>query len=185
MAAQVYYAEDALLERLRPALTREGQPHPVVELRSWPGKPEAYRLTHPVGAVLLMYRGGKFPEGTGLVAWAAEFELGLLARNLRTHQPDESSPDVGTGAYDLLEACRQALAGYEPPGGAGPVSVRSETYTGANDGVWGYSMRLTVPMVSVIVPPAVAGPFTALDPSELPALAGVELQHPADFFPPV
>jgi Gp37 protein len=183
MAAQIYYVEDALLARLRPALTREGQAHPVVELRSWPGKPEEYKLIHRVGAVLLMYRAGKFPElahvvRPALIEWPAEFELGFMARNLRTHQADDASPDAGTGAYDLLEACRVALQGHDLPETAGAISVRSETYTGHREGVWGYSMRLTVPLISVFDVPAVPGPFTAGDPSPL---VDLQLQHPAGY----
>lgn len=186
MGSLIYQTEDALLERLRPALTREGQPHPVVELRAWPGRPEDFRMTHPVGAVLLMYRSGKFPDlatvvRQGLVEWDAEFELALLARNLRTHQVDDASPDAGTGAYDLLQACRTALMGFELADFAGPVSVRSESYTGHREGVWGYSMRLTVPLISVLEVPAVAGPFTTADATPL---GDLQLQHPADFFPP-
>lgn len=184
MAAQITYIEDAILARLRQALTRAGQAHPVVELAPWPGRPEDYRMTHQVGALLVMYRGGKFPQKTGLVEWPAEFELGLMVRNLRTHQARPGSPDDGTGAYDLLEAARVALAGFELPSAAGPAFVTAETFTGRREGVWGYSMRVTVPIVSVLPVPEVAGPFIAVATDPAPELASVELQHPADYFPP-
>lgn len=176
--------EDELLARLRQALTREGAAHPVVDLLPWPGRPEEYRLVHQVGALLVMYRGGKFPQRVGLVEWPAEFELGLLVRNLRTHQARAGSPDVGTGAYDLLEACRVALAGFELPGAAGPAYVTAENYTGHREGVWAYSVRVSVPMVSVLPVPEVAGPFVAVGTEPPPELADLQVQHPADFFPP-
>jgi Gp37 protein len=185
MAALITRIEDEVLARLRPALTREGQPHPAIELLPWPGRPEDFKMTHPVGALLVMYRSGKFPQGTGLVEWTAEFELAFLVRNLRTHQARAGSPDVGTGAYDLLEAARVALSGFELAFAAGPAYITSESYTGHREGVWGYSARLSVPMVSVLPVPEVAGPFAPVATEPAPALADVEYQHPADFFPPL
>lgn len=184
MAAQITYVEDDILARLRQALTRGEAPHPVVDVQPWPGRPEEYRMVHPVGALLVMYRGGKFPQKHGLVEWSAEFELGLMVRNLRTHQARPGSPDDGVGAYDLLEAARVALTGYELPSAAGQAFVTTETYTGRRESVWGYSMRLSVPMVSVLPVPEVAGPFVAVATDPVPAMVSAELQHPTDYFPP-
>jgi Gp37 protein len=184
VSAVITRVEDDILARLRQALTRADAPHPVIDVQPWPGRPEDYRMPHPVGALLVMYRAGKFPPGTGLVEWTAEFELGLMVRNLRTHQARPGAPDDGTGAYDLLEAARVALAGVELPSAAGPAFVTAETFTGRRESVWGYSMRLSVPMVSVLPVPEVAGPFVAVATDPAPELASVDLQHPSAFFPP-
>lgn len=184
-AAQVTLVEDDLLARLRQALTRAGQPHPVIDVQPWPGRPEEWRMVHPVGALLLMYRGGQFPAGPGLVQWSAEFELGLMVRNLRTHQARPGAPDEGIGAYDLLQAVRVALAGHEPPSAAGPVHVARESYTGRRDAVWAYAVRLAVPMVSLVQVPEAPGPWVSPVPADpWPALHTLELDHPDDYFPP-
>jgi len=185
MAALITALEDAILARLAPALTREGDVRPIVELAPWPGRPNEYRMVHPIGAVLVMYKRSKYPgEPNGMVEWSAEYEVGLFARNLRTHQAvGDSHPDFGTGAYDLLQACRDALAGVELPHSAGQLALTSEAYAGYKEGVWAYTLGFSIPMISVIEPPEVAGPFTDALAANAAPLADLELQHPAAYFP--
>ncbi len=184
MPAHIAHIEDALLDRLRQALTRAGQAHPVVDVRAWPGRPSEYRMVHAIGAALVVYQGASFSgDGKGLSPWVADFEVALFARNLRSHQPNAESPDSGTGAYDLLAAIRAALQGWQLPQATGPLMLKREAFSGHTEGVWAYSLRLSVPLLAVLDVPDVAGPWTDAVCADAPALAGVALQHPAEFFP--
>lgn len=174
---QITRVESAIVQRLTTVLTKPDQAHPMVEVRSWPARPQEWRMTHPLGAVLVIYKGATWPKGKqrGLVSWPAEFELGVFARNLATHQPAADSPDAGTGAYDLLAVCRAAVGGWQPADAADPITLVREQYEGHRDGVWGYALRIAVPLMSVMGECCAGGP----------AFVQGGMHHPQDFFPPL
>ena len=109
--------ENAVIARIAAALTLVGQSHPKVEVRAWPDRPRDYRMTHPKGAALVIYRGSKYAHHATagqLVSYEDEFELGLISRTVR----EANTPDATDAAEGLLHPAgrsvhplRLALAG--------------------------------------------------------------------------
>lgn len=145
----VSHIEDELVQRLALALTRPGATAPRVDVASWPGRPDDYRMDHPVGAVLVIYKGADYADAStdaGPVAKLAEFELGVIARNLRAPNGPGIDRAQGLGAYELLAVCRQALMGWQPQRASQAVQMRAESFTGQAQGKWSYSMHVAVPV---------------------------------------
>lgn len=158
--------EAAIVARIGAALTLPGQAHPKVDVRAWPERAREYKMTHPHGCAMVIYKGSKFAQDQStaglLVTYEAEFELGLISRTLREANLP-SVADVGgtasTGIYDLLESCRIALLGWQPALAAGAVRLRSEDFDDYVEGTWGYSLRFLVPMMTVAERPCPPGPW--------------------------
>lgn len=148
--------EVAIVDRLKAAFTELGKPHPTIDVIAWPGRPDTYKLSHPIGACMVIYNGTKYDDSHAMAGQAvygdAEFEIGILARTLREHQPPQGSASdaLGTGAYDFLAVCRQALAGWRVPEAAGHVRVQKDSFTAYKEGEWGYSLFITMPTMTVI-----------------------------------
>lgn len=153
--------EAALVERLSAALTAPGQQHPVVDVASWPGKPDDYRMTHGVGAVLVVFQGTR-PQGQvqrGLNPVTHEFQIAVLSRSLR--EPNVQSPDAsrGEGAYQLIQIVLMALLGFEVPNAAGPVAMTEASFSGHDQGVWTYRLSCQIPGVWVMPIECPPGPW--------------------------
>lgn len=167
--------EAAIVARIAAALTLPGQAHPKVDVRAWPERARDYKMTHPHGCAMVIYKGSKFSQdqatGGHLVAREADFELGLISRTLR--EPTAGTgpaggtgqADAGVGAYDLLESCRSALLGWQPAQAAGVVRVLSETFDDYVEGTWGYSVRFVVPMLQVADRACPPGPWADTGPN--------------------
>jgi hypothetical protein len=148
--------ESEIVARLAQALTLPDQSLPKVEVRAWPDRPREYRMTHPKGAVLVIFRGGVYThQATAgqLVRYEDEFELGLISRTLRDAASAQDSSDAasGVGVYDLLETCRNTLLGWTPQSANGPARIVRVDFDDYAEGVWTYSLRFSIPMV-VIAP---------------------------------
>ena len=142
--------ENAIVARLSVALTLPGQAHPKVDVRAWPERPRDYRMAHPHGAALVIYRGSKFTHRATagqLVPYEDEFELGLVSRTLR------DAPGTVEAAWawasDLLQTCRETLMGWVPQFASGQVRVISIEFDDYVEGTWGYSLRFAIPMTTV------------------------------------
>jgi hypothetical protein len=96
--------EDGLVALLGSAL-------PDIKVEPFPDDPDKYRLTHPHGAVLVGYGGGRFGKPYTLAGTAqeqrVEYQLVIKVRRLRSH----------VGAYGVLRAIRVALSNRKRPGG--------------------------------------------------------------------
>jgi hypothetical protein len=166
MPSPMQLLEEAIVARLAAAFTQPGNTHPCVDVQSWPDRPDAYRLAHPLGACLVMYRGTTFSDGEALggqiVEWPAEFEIGVMARTLRAHQLPVA-PGTGSatpsGAYDLLQVARSACLGWRPEVAQRAVRPRREVFNSYHEGVWGYSFHIAVPMVTVVAVEDASGPW--------------------------
>ena len=196
--------EAAIVARIGAVLTLPGQTHPKVEVRAWPERAREYKMSHPHGCAMVIYKGSKFAQDQStaghLVAFEAEFELGLISRTLRepnapsgsdaasfTAGPPqgETAPSGGsavhavtsvgatssTGIYDLLETCRIALLGWQPDQAAGAVRLRSEDFDDYVEGTWGYSLRFLVPMMTVAERHCPPGPWAVDGPNSCCTLA--------------
>jgi Gp37 protein/Domain of unknown function (DUF1834) len=153
MASLIQQVEAALVARLAEAFTTPGKPHPMVDVLAWPSDPRTFKMQHPVGACLVIYRGRADDDSSAMagqrVEQEASYEIGILARTLREHQPPQGA-ELGTGAYDLLDTCRKALMGWRVPVASGVTKVKKDAFDDYIEGVWGYTIQLTVPLMTVI-----------------------------------
>jgi len=101
-----------------------------LKVEAFPDKPEAYRLTHSHGAVLVGYSGSRMPDPFVLAGNAQkrrlEFQLVVKVRSLREH----------AGAYAVLETIRIALAGRDIRGAR--FYPAREQFEDVSNGVWTY-----------------------------------------------
>ncbi len=149
--------EQALVQRLAAAFTPPDGAQPSVEVSAWADEPRAYGTNHPAGACLVIYRGSSFSATDAisgqLLAWQAEFEVSVLARE---HQSAEAD---APGAHGLLHIARAALLGWRPDQSAAALRLQREALEDYADGVWRYSLRIGVPMVSVAPVEDARGPW--------------------------
>lgn len=105
-------------------------------IEALPDDPQAYRLRHQRGALLVGYRGAEYTEDLSLDEDVAQrrtlhFDVLVLARALHNH----------AGAYAHLEAVRAVLVGYAVEG-FDQLVARGEQFLGHSDGVWTFSLTL-------------------------------------------
>ncbi len=86
-----------------------------IEIAHYPDRPETWRLTHRVGAALVMYKGAQYGDlldtATIIQERKLEFEISVMMRDLGWAvggDPSGTSP----GAYAIIEAIRTALTGF-------------------------------------------------------------------------
>ena len=168
MVAQVNAIADmeaALVQRVRQALTPAGAAHPIVDVASWPDKPDSYRVSHPVGAVLVVYQGSAVERAQGqLMPVQHTFALRLLTRTLRHPSTNTDQARAGSGTYQLLMACRLALTGWKPAADCDPMVVLRTGFADYVDGVWHHELTATTDsawLVPVECPP---GPWITEGP---------------------
>lgn len=146
--------ENAIVERLRAAISS-------IEVARFPGEPGDYRMTHRVGAALVVYRGSTYGEVTDTAAVAQErrmeFDVTVLVRDLGWGAgggPSGTSP----GAYAILESVRLALTGFQVPGARKMRLVRERfVERDRQGGVFIYV--ITVALSTVVVEPSIGTDF--------------------------
>ena len=146
--------ETAIVTRLQAMVTS-------IEIVHFPDNPENYRLTHRIGAALIVYRGSEYGPLEDTAAIIQErrmmFDVTVLVRDLGWSvggPPGATSP----GAYAILEAIRAALTGYRVPGARKTYMVREKfVKRDAEGGVWIY--LLTVGLVTMAVEPSTSEDF--------------------------
>ncbi len=133
--------EAAIVARLREMVTS-------IEILHFPDNPKTYRLTHRIGAALIVYRGsdyGKVVHTASIIQERKmEFDVTVLVRDLGWSvggTPAATSP----GAYAILETIRAALTGYLIPGARKIFMVRDKfVERDADGGVWMYLLTVAV-----------------------------------------
>lgn len=138
--------EAAVVERLRARVSG-------VEVARFAGRADAYRMTHPAGAVLVAYRGASYGErmDAGVVAQQRrlEFDVTVIVRDLGWATGGDSS-GAGVGAYQVLEAARAALTGFASAGGRKMHPVKERFLEReSRDGAWAYAITFAVETVAV------------------------------------
>lgn len=188
MTSAIELVEAQLVQRITPALTRPGQALPVIEVRAWPNQPDKYKLSHPLGAALVIYKGARFDQSGAMAGqhlkWEASFEVGVVVRTLRDNKQgtaDDMGDGLTAGAYDVLAAIRGAVGAWSPPASAGATRLVSEAFDGYSEGTWGYSLQIVVPMFTVQATPEVPGPFGLNEPANLTMAT---LQGPSAYYDP-
>ena len=105
----------------------------AVEL--FPENPKAYRLNHPVGAILVAYGRSKFgnPEATDAVFQERNLviPLTLVFRQLHGKQ----------GVIPHLDAIRLCLTGWAPPHCDNACRPIDERWIGQVEGLWQYAQE--------------------------------------------
>ncbi|EEG6275592.1 hypothetical protein G3F95_004827 [Salmonella enterica subsp. enterica] len=118
---------DDLVTRLRARL-------PGLHVAYFPDSPDAFTLTHPVGAVLLSYSRSTYgtSESTGAVVQpqTMRFVATVVLRQLNGRD----------GAVDVLDSVRQALGGWRPQNCQRPVWLVEDTFLGEVQGLWQYAL---------------------------------------------
>jgi hypothetical protein len=134
---------------------------PAIEIVHFPDNPKSYRLTHRIGAALVVYRGSDYGQVEDTAAIIQErkmeFDVTVLIRDLGWSvggPPGGSSP----GAYAILEAIRAALTGYRIPGARKIFMVREKfVERDTEGGVWIY--LLSVALITMAVEPSTTCDF--------------------------
>lgn len=146
--------EAAIIARLRSMVS-------AVEVVHFPDDPRTYRLTHRVGAALVVYRGSTYGEVRDTAAIVQErrleFDITVLVRDLGWSvggNPAGASP----GAYAILESIRAALTGYQVAGARKLYPVREKFVDrDRQGGVFIY--LLTVALTTLAVEPSAPDNF--------------------------
>jgi hypothetical protein len=157
--------EAAIVAQLQTYLSSALGPQ-MIEVTHFPDRPEAYELRHRIGVAMVIFTGSDYGKilDIGHVAQerTLEFEVGLRIRDLGWAfggQPSGTSP----GAYQILEAVRTALLGFQVNGGCTPMKAIRERFINRDrqGGVWIYSIWFSTRTVVVenYQPPAYP-PFT-------------------------
>jgi len=145
-AIDIATIEDAIVNQLRSQINS-------IEIAHYPDRPESWRLTHRVGAALVMYKGAQYGE---LVDTAAiiqerklEFEIAIMMRDLGwAVGGDPSGPSPG--AYAIIESIRTALTGYRIAGCRKMYPVRENfVKRDKQGGVWTYASTFALSTVAV------------------------------------
>jgi Gp37 protein len=126
----------------------------MIEVRHFPDRPEAYEMRHRIGVAMVIYMGSEYGPmlDTGHVAHerTLKFEIGLSVRDLGWAfggPPSAASP----GAYQILEAIRAALLGFQPNIGCTPMRAIEERFVERDrqGGVWVYAITFSTRTVVV------------------------------------
>jgi Gp37 protein len=117
----------------------------MIEVTHFPDRPEAYEMRHRIGVAMVIYVGGDYGEVIDIGHVAQErtlqFAVGLRIRDLGWAyggQPSGTSP----GAYQILEAVRSALLGFQVNTGCTPMKAIRERFLDRDrqGGVWVYEI---------------------------------------------
>jgi hypothetical protein len=124
-----------------------------VEVAHFPDEPQAYRLTHRIGAALVRYQGADYGPLHDTAAIVQErilkFAVSLLVRDVGWSfggEPDGTSP----GGYALIESVRGALTGFRVPGFSKIYPLREKFLArDKQGGVWIYEITFAVKTLAV------------------------------------
>ena len=108
----------------------------------FPEKPQEFTLIHPVGAILVHYRGGNYSntDALGFISQdkKMDFAITVVTRNLRSNN----------GAYEVLEKIKQVLCGFKILGCSKLTPVK-EGFLSEIGGIWQYEITFTLTTPSV------------------------------------
>jgi hypothetical protein len=150
-AIDIATIEDAIVSQLQSQINS-------IEIAHYPDRPETWRLTHRVGAALVMYKGAQYGDLLDTAAIIQErkleFEVSIMMRDLGWAvggDPSGTSP----GAYAIIESIRTALTGYLIPGCRKIYPLREKFIKrDKQGGVWTYSSTFAFSTVAVEASPA-------------------------------
>jgi hypothetical protein len=145
-AIDIATIEDAIVTQLRSQIS-------TIEITHYPDRPETWRMTHRVGAALVMYKGAHYGDllDTSAVIQERklEFEISIMMRDLGwAVGGDAAGPSPG--AYAITESIRVVLTGFEIPG-CRKIYPVSEKFVKRDKqgGVWTYASTFALSTVAV------------------------------------
>lgn len=124
-----------------------------IEIAHFPDQPEAYRMTHRIGAALVRYEGAEYGHLNDSAAVVQErrlkFEVTVMMRDLGWKTGGGAS--AGTpGAYATMEAVRAALTGFRVPGCEKTYPLRERFVKRDKEGgTWIYAISFAMSTVAV------------------------------------
>lgn len=123
-------------------ITKLHEEFPDLLVQGFPEKPSEFILIHPIGAILIHYRGGSFSNTNALDIISQEkkmdFAITLVTRNLRSNN----------GTYELLDKIKKVLCGYKIDECSKLTPVK-EGFLSENNGIWQYEITFTLSTPSV------------------------------------
>lgn len=155
-AVDIAAIENGILAQLRANINS-------IEIAHYPDRPETWRLTHRIGAALVMYKGSIYGEllDTGVVVQerTLEFEVALMMRDLGwSVGGDAAGPSPG--AYAMIERVRSTLTGFVVPGCRKMRPVREKfVERDKKGGVWTYALTFATITLAVEAPSNPAYPL--------------------------
>ena len=119
-----------------------------IEIAHYPAEPETWRLTHRVGAALVIYKGAQFGDLLDTAAVIQErkleFEVAVMMRDLGWAVGSAAS-GPSPGAYSIIESVRAALTGFQIPGCRKMYPLREKFLKrDKQGGVWTYASTFAV-----------------------------------------
>ena len=152
-ALDIATIEGAIVSQLQSYFTAALGPQ-MIEVIHFPDKPESYEMRHRIGVAMVIYMGSVFGPiiDTGHVVQerTMEFAVGLRIRDLGwSYGGPPSGPSPG--AYQIIEAVRLALLGYQPNRGCTPIKAMRERFLERDrqGGVWVYESTFSTRTVAV------------------------------------
>lgn len=124
-----------------------------IEVVHFPDTPEAYRMTHRIGAALVRYDGGEYGKLIDTAAIVQErtlkFEITVMMRDLGWNVGGPSN-GATPGAYSIMEAIRVALTGFQVPGCDKAYPLRERFIKrDKQGGVWIYAISFELRTAAV------------------------------------
>jgi hypothetical protein len=138
--------EAAIVSRLRSKITS-------IEIAHYPDRPETWRLTHRIGAALVMYKGASYGDQLDTAAVIQErkmeFEVAVKMRDLGWSVGAGAAPN-NPGAYAIIETIRTALTGFQIAG-CRKMHPVTEKFVGRDKqgAVWTYALTFALSTVAV------------------------------------
>ena len=115
---------------------------PEFLVQGFPEKPQEFILLHPVGAILVHYRGGNYSNSNSIFIISQErglnFAITVVTRNLRNNN----------GAYETLDRVKQVLCGYKIPE-CTKLTPNKEGFISEINGIWQYEIIFTLSTPSI------------------------------------
>jgi hypothetical protein len=115
---------------------------PEFLVQGFPEKPQEFILLHPVGAILVHYRGGNYFNSNSIFIISQErglnFAITIVTRNLRNNN----------GAYETLDRVKQVLCGYKIPE-CTKLTPNKEGFISETNGIWQYEIIFTLSTPSI------------------------------------
>jgi Gp37 protein len=135
-----------------------------IEIARFPDQPEAYRMTHRIGAALVRYEGaeyGKLIDSAAIVQERTlKFEVMVMMRDLGWSLGGTASGGT-PGAYATIEAVRAALTGFRVQGCEKTYPLRERFLKrDKQGGVWIYT--ITFAMRTIAVEPSTPNDYPLL-----------------------
>lgn len=125
-----------------------------IEIAHFPDQPEAYRMTHRIGAALVRYEGaayGRLMDSAAIVQERTlKFEVTIMMRDLGWSVGGAPAGGGTPGAYAMIEAVRAALTGFQVPGCEASYPLRERFLKrDKQGGVWIYAITFAIRTMAV------------------------------------